>query len=120
MAKHRYKTAVEVSLQAFLAEYPDWQVVESEYSKADNGIKRELYRVFKFRTYDQAFAFMTAVSEQVIVPLDHHPRWQNDYNRLEIWFTTFDFGYQISNVDLQAAGDIEQMWANSGSSLRSG
>ena len=53
---------------------------------------------------------MTAVSEQIIVPLDHHPRWVNDYNRLKIWFTTFDFGYQISNVDLQAAGEIERVY----------
>ena len=97
-------------MQAFLAEHPKWEVVESRHPKADGGIKRELYRSFKFRTYDEAFAFMTAVSEQIIVPLDHHPRWLNDYNRLEIWFTTFDFGYQISNVDLQAAGEIEALW----------
>lgn len=109
MAKHRYKIVNDESLQAFLAELSKWEVVESEHPKADNGIKRELYRAFKFPTYDEAFAFMTAVSEQVIVPLDHHPRWLNDYNRLEIWFTTFDFGYQISNVDLQAAGEIERI-----------
>lgn len=110
MAKHRYKIVDEADLQAFLTDHPKWQVVESDYSKADNGIKRELYRAFKFSTYDDAFAFMTSVSEQVIVPLDHHPRWLNDYNRLEVWFTTFDFGYQISNIDLQAAGEIEQIW----------
>lgn len=110
MAKHRYKIVEEPTLQAFLAERPKWEVVESAHPKADNGIKRELYRAFKFRTYDEAFAFMTAVSEQIIVPLDHHPRWLNDYNWLEIWFTTFDFGYQISNVDLQTAGEIERLW----------
>ena len=100
----------ETSIQSFLLDHPKWKMVESEHPKADNGIKRELYRKFKFRTYDDAFAFMTAVSEQIIVPLDHHPRWLNDYNRLEIWFTTFDFGYQISNLDLQAAEQIEQLF----------
>ena len=111
MTKHTYKIVDKTALQAFLGSHPEWQVIESEFSKADSGIKRELYRAYKFRSYDEAFAFMTAASEQVIVPLDHHPRWLNDYNRLEIWFTTFDFGYQISNVDLQAAADIEKMWA---------
>ncbi|MEM8860092.1 MAG: 4a-hydroxytetrahydrobiopterin dehydratase [Chloroflexota bacterium] len=116
MAKHRYKIADDASLQAFLAEHSKWQVVASEQSKAEGGIKKELYRAFKFRTYDEAFAFMTAVSEQVIVPLNHHPRWLNDYNRLEIWFTTFDYGYQISNLDLQAAEQIERLWLESPSS----
>lgn len=112
MTKNRYKIADSDSLQVFLAEYSNWQVIESEHPKAEKGIKRELYRALKFRTYDEAFAFMGAVSEQVIVPLDHHPRWLNDYNRLEIWFTTFDYGYQISNVDLQAAEQIEKLLAN--------
>ena len=112
----RYKIVKEADLKSFLVKCPKWQVMESEHAKADNGIKRELYRAFKFRTYDDAFAFMTAASEQVIVPLDHHPRWLNDYNRLEIWFTTFDYGYQISNLDLKAAGQIEQLWLESPSS----
>ena len=116
MAKNRYEIVDEATLKSFLAEHLKWQVVESEHPNADNGIKRELYRIFKFQTYDAAFAFMTAASEQVIVPLDHHPRWLNDYNRLEIWFTTFDFGYQISNVDLQAAGEIEALYLESLSS----
>ena len=109
---NRYKIADEATLNSFLVENSKWQVVESEHAKADNSIKRELYRPFKFRTYDEVFAFMTAVSERVIVPLDHHPRWLNDYNRLEIWFTTFDYGYQISNLDLQAAEEIESLRKN--------
>ncbi|MFT5193500.1 MAG: 4a-hydroxytetrahydrobiopterin dehydratase [Candidatus Promineifilaceae bacterium] len=111
MKKYRYKMVDNETLQMFLAEYRAWQVVESTYSEADDGIKRELYRAFKFGSYDQAFAFMSAVSKQVIVPLNHHPRWENDYNKLQVWFTTFDFGYQISNIDLEAAGEIERMWA---------
>ncbi|MEM9777256.1 MAG: 4a-hydroxytetrahydrobiopterin dehydratase [Chloroflexota bacterium] len=107
----RYKVIGKETLQTFLLDQSDWNMLESKHPKADGGIKRELHRAFKFRTYDEAFAFMTAVSEQVIVPLDHHPRWLNDYNRLEMWFTTFDYGYQISNVDLQAAEQIEAVWS---------
>lgn len=51
--------------------------------EARDGIARS----FKFRDFNEAFAFMTRVAlaaEQA----DHHPEWSNVWNRVEIFLTT--------------------------------
>ena len=47
----------------------------------------ELYRKFEFENFKQAFDFMTDVAA-LAEAQNHHPRWQNQYNELEIWLST--------------------------------
>jgi pterin-4a-carbinolamine dehydratase len=53
---------------------------------------------------------MKEVSIRAIEKYNHHPRWQNAYNRLEVWLTTFNLGYKPSNKDLRLAKFFEKIW----------
>jgi len=50
-----------------------------------------LHADWKFKDFQQAFAFMTATA-QMAEQMNHHPEWSNVYNRLSVRLTTHDAG----------------------------
>lgn len=66
---------------------------------------KQLYKQFKFRDFKEAFSFMTKVAALAEVT-NHHPRWQNQYNKVEIWLSTHSSG-KITSKDHQLAEAID-------------
>lgn len=67
-----------------------------------------LYRSFHFSNFSEAFAFMTRVallSEQQ----QHHPKWTNVWNLVEVWLVTHDAGNTVTEKDAQLAGAINDL-----------
>jgi len=66
-----------------------------------------LYREFTFKDFKAAFAFMQAVAERAEA-LDHHPKWTNEWNRVEIWLYTHSDD-AITDKDRQLAAAIDDI-----------
>jgi 4a-hydroxytetrahydrobiopterin dehydratase len=71
-------------------------------------IDHQLYRSFEFANFSEAFAFMTRVA-LVAEKMDHHPRWQNVWNRVEIWLQTHDAGNVVTDKDRKLAQAIDRL-----------
>jgi 4a-hydroxytetrahydrobiopterin dehydratase len=69
-----------------------------------------LYRKFTFNNFSEAFAFMTRVSLEA-EKMDHHPRWANVYNQVEIWLSTHDAGDIVTERDRKLAKRIDALQA---------
>jgi 4a-hydroxytetrahydrobiopterin dehydratase len=65
-------------------EVPGWQL-------DDGGEVDRLVRTFTFADFSEAFGFMTRVA-MVAEKLNHHPDWQNSWNRVVIAITSHDEG----------------------------
>ena len=61
----------------------------------------KLHKQFQFRSFIEAFGFMTRVA-LVAESMNHHPEWFNVYNRVTIDLMTHDAG-GISTFDFQLA-----------------
>jgi 4a-hydroxytetrahydrobiopterin dehydratase len=64
-------------------------------------------RSFRFRDFNEAFAFMTRVAlaaEQA----DHHPEWANVWNRVDIFLTTHSAG-GFTRKDVALAKRIDSL-----------
>ncbi len=72
------------------------------------GPKKELYKTFKFVDFAQAFEFMTRVSV-VAEAIQHHPRWSNDYDKVEIWLSTHSAGGKVTDTDRKLAAAIDSI-----------
>ena len=64
-----------------------------------------LFAKFKFTTFDDAFDFMKLVSEKC-KDLNHHPKWTNVYNQIDVELFTHDIG-GLSYVDFELASFID-------------
>ena len=69
----------------------------------DNNV---LYKKFEFKNFSEAFAFMTRVAIEA-EKMDHHPKWTNVYNKVEIWLSTHDAGNVITEKDTKLAAKID-------------
>jgi 4a-hydroxytetrahydrobiopterin dehydratase len=65
-----------------------------------------LYRKLEFRNFSEAFAFMTRVALEA-EKMDHHPKWTNVYNTVEVWLSTHDAGDVVTDKDRTLAQKID-------------
>lgn len=73
----------------------------------------KLYRKFQFKSFIEAFSFMTSVALEA-EKMDHHPLWTNVYNKVEIWLNTHDAGDIVTEKDRQLAEKIDALASKSG------
>ena len=83
-------------LNSFIEKNPSW-IIDNKT------IKKE----FKFDTFIDAFGFMSKVA-LLSEKMDHHPDWQNTYNKVKINLTTHDKG-GITNNDIKLAESIDKL-----------
>ena len=68
----------------------------------------KLYRSFNFKDFSDAFAFMTRVAF-IAESCNHHPRWTNEYNKVEIWLFTHDENDKVTEKDRDLAKRIDEI-----------
>ncbi len=80
---------------------------------ADVAGRDAITKTFRFKTFNEAFGFMTQVA-LMAEKMDHHPEWFNVYNRVEVTLATHDAGGVTARdirlahfMDKVAAGLIE-------------
>ena len=83
-------------LDYFLEKHPSW-IIDNKT------IKKE----FEFDNFIDAFGFMSRVS-LLSEKMNHHPDWQNTYNKVKINLTTHDKG-GITNNDINLAESIDKL-----------
>ncbi|HEX6083115.1 MAG TPA: 4a-hydroxytetrahydrobiopterin dehydratase [Thermoanaerobaculia bacterium] len=65
-------------------------------------------RPFEFRTFAEAFSFMTELAFAA-ERRNHHPDWSNVYNRVTIRLSTHDAG-GITEKDHELAQEINEIY----------
>ncbi len=68
----------------------------------------ELHKRFVFKDFKEAFGFMTEVAA-LAESRQHHPRWQNQWNKVDIWLSTHEAGNAITKKDHQLAAAIDAL-----------
>ncbi len=69
----------------------------------------QLTRTFEFTTFEAAMAFMGEAAK-VISAMNHHPRWINQYNSIEVWLCTHDAGNTVTQKDYDLAAALDALY----------
>ena len=85
------RLTAEARAQA-LAELSGWAEVDG---------REAIAKTFQFKTFNQAFGFMTRVALKA-EQMNHHPEWFNVYNRVEVTLATHDAG-GVTDLDAKLA-----------------
>jgi 4a-hydroxytetrahydrobiopterin dehydratase len=91
---HRLEDA---ELKARLDGLPEWTLVRGK-----------LHREFRFKSFVEAFGFMTRVA-LVAEKSDHHPEWSNVYDRVVIELSTHDAG-GVTEHDFALAAAADRLF----------
>lgn len=71
---------------------------------------KTLSKEITFKTFTQAFGFMTQVALEA-EKMDHHPDWKNIYNKVSINLSTHDAG-GLTELDFKLAKKIDKILEN--------
>lgn len=74
------------------------------WKEEDNSLKQ----VFEFKSFIEAFSFMTRVA-LIAEKMNHHPEWKNVYNKVEIILSTHDKGNIVTEKDRVLAKAIDEL-----------
>ena len=73
-----------------MAQLSGWSIVQG---------RSAIMKSFKFKSFGQAFGFMTEVA-LIAEKMDHHPEWFNVYSRVDVTLTTHSAG-GITDLDVK-------------------
>lgn len=71
---------------------------------------KSIGRDFEFVDFRAAFAFMARVSEHA-EDLNHHPDWNNSYNKVQILLTTHSEG-GLTELDFELAHRVNRVYSD--------
>jgi 4a-hydroxytetrahydrobiopterin dehydratase len=71
----------------------------------------QLKRSFQFKNFIEAFSFMTKVA-LIAEKMNHHPNWDNVYNKVNISLSTHDAGNTVTDKDRKLAEAIDKVYGN--------
>jgi 4a-hydroxytetrahydrobiopterin dehydratase len=89
-----------IDVEDALAALPGWSRVEG---------RQAIRRLFLFRDFGSAFAFMTRCA-LAAERADHHPEWSNVFNRVEVVLATHDVG-GVTSLDVELARTMDAAYA---------
>lgn len=70
--------------------------------------KNTIIRDFKFKTFVEAFSFMTAIALEA-EKINHHPDWSNSYNKVSITLTNHA-AKGVTQLDFELADKIDKLF----------
>ena len=99
----------EAQLDAALSTLNGWQPVESMVPGDYPNSRQELRKAYRFRSFKAAIQFMGA-AVNLINKIPHHPRWENQWRTVTVYFTTWDIGNKISELDIKLARTLDELY----------
>ncbi len=76
--------------------------------------KNQLKRSFQFKNFIEAFSFMTKVA-LIAEKMNHHPKWTNEYNKVDITLCSHEEPKTITDKDIRLANEIDKVFVGNNS-----
>ncbi|WP_316813660.1 4a-hydroxytetrahydrobiopterin dehydratase [Pedobacter heparinus] len=70
--------------------------------------EKKLYKAVIFKDFQEAFLFMIRVAF-LAEKNNHHPKWTNEWNKVELWLSTHDAGDVVTEKDRNLAKEIDKL-----------
>ncbi|MFA4867004.1 MAG: 4a-hydroxytetrahydrobiopterin dehydratase [Pedobacter sp.] len=80
------------------------KIIQKQWEEVD----KKLYKAVIFKDFQEAFSFMLKVAF-LAEKNNHHPRWTNEWNKVEIWLSTHDAGDVVTEKDRNLAKEIDKI-----------
>lgn len=84
------------------------QLVEVDWKLLSD--RNAISKTYKFKNFNEAFAFMTSVAI-FADKINHHPEWFNVYSRVDVVLTTHDLN-GVSELDITLAEHMDNFASN--------
>lgn len=97
--------------RALLDDLSSWRLETNHHPWALGGKAEEIARIYEFTSFENATRFMAEASTRINGwRPPHHPRWENQWRVVKVWFSTWDVGCRVTALDLDAAKAMDELF----------
>jgi len=108
----------DAKVRAALEPLAQWRLQWGPHSWGAGGLAQEITKSFDFTSFAKAIAFMSAASTAIDAwKPPHHPRWENQWKVVNVFFTTWDVDCRVTKLDIEAAEKFDALVDNWRASL---
>ena len=106
----RQQPLKDADVRAALEPLAQWHLQWAPHSWGAGGLAQEIAKSFDFTSFAQAVAFMSAASGAIDAwKPPHHPRWENQWKVVNVFFTTWDVDCRVTKLDIEAAKKFDAL-----------
>ena len=87
----------------------EWTIVNSLEPQGPSRIRQELHRTYEFKGFKEAIDFMNQVAQGCDM-FEHHPRWENIWNKINVYLSTWGKGYRVTDRDIRLARYLDKSY----------
>jgi len=107
---HRFpKALTNEELDEALTHLEGWVLTTSMIPGQEPKTRTELMKSYQFAGFEAAMAFMQSAIP-FISDMDHHPRWENIYETVIVWLSSWDIGFKPSRLDIELANHLDALY----------
>jgi len=93
------------SLSQELEQLEGWEPIQTTYPP-----RREIRKIFHFNSSKSAIEFMLKAVPSMEKRPVHHPRRENQYKAVTVYFSTWDAGSKVTRYDIDAAKMMDRLY----------
>jgi pterin-4a-carbinolamine dehydratase len=87
----------------------EWTIVKSIASDDQSRTREELHRTYEFKGFKEAIDFMNQVAQGCEM-FEHHPRWENIWNKIHVYLSTWGKDYRVTDRDIRLARYLDKSY----------
>jgi pterin-4a-carbinolamine dehydratase len=106
------KTMTDAEVRTALEPLARWQLQWGHHAWGAGGNAQEIVKSYDFPSFADVVAFMAAAAKEIDAwNPPHHPRWENQWKVLTVFFTTWDVDCRVTQLDIAAAENFDAIVA---------
>jgi pterin-4a-carbinolamine dehydratase len=110
-AQRGRRALTQVELAQHLLFLSCWREESNYHDWAIGGESHEIARAYEFPTFERAMDFMQFASHEIDRwEPQHHPRWENQWRSVKVWFTTWDVGCRVTELYIETARKLDAIF----------
>jgi len=107
------KPLSDAKIRACLEPLMRWELQLNSHPWGVGGQAQEIAKSYDFNSFAEAIAFMASSSKEVDAwKPPHHPRWENQWKVVNVFFSTWDVNCRVTKLDIDAAKKFDSLYLN--------
>lgn len=101
----------DAEVRASLESLARWQLEWGPHPWGIGGQAQEITKSYDFESFAKAIGFMAWAANRIDAwKPPHHPRWENEWKVIRVWFSTWDVDCRVTKLDIDAARKLDELY----------
>lgn len=101
----------DAEVRTLLESLSHWHLGWNPHVWGAGGQAQEIFKSYEFASFQDAIDFMARAAKHIDAwQPPHHPRWENQWKVVNVYFSTWDVDCRVTKLDIEAARRLDELY----------